>query len=911
MDIMTPGYLETLCDKHKKQFEGLFPLLIKKLIISSCKSISSIRIPDRDTVWAAGFDGIIICDESSTYVPSGINVWEFGTNANSLKKINEDYEKRTNDSQGINKAETCFRLVIPRVWAHKTKSITEWENEHSDWKETKVYDAAVLCDWINSEPEVCAWLLEQFEENTLRFSTVSYAWDCFSHKTEPAFTSYMFLGNRDSDVEVFLDSISSKVTRVKANTFVEAQGFVLATLEANQDYKETSIVVNDEETYRTISQIVRDKLIVLNYLCHHDLEKDTNRVVVCYNIEDTSIRPNVQLETPRKYHFLHALNEMNVPAGTASELYDFSHGNLRALIRRIPGNTNDTKPDWANSSDLDLLLPLLFLRKINKVADKPLIEALANQPFEVVEKKYQELIRMEDSPIKCVDRFYILVNFEETWDALRYKTTDGCFDVLTNTILTILESIATQGNWNHWQADQYGFPTQLKYLFLNYIYFTFSSSEIAPIHDAVAGILKYASLPNTADMIISNLSTLAEAAPKIVLDYLENDIKSDASIIDACFREGDRYTGILFGLDELMRHKETAVRACMLLFSLYQRRNNYRLVNSPEGSLLTALCLWNAEVALTIEQKVQIAKRFMESNPKYGSKLINGIIGKDGFVISHRIGRREETEKEELTYASIFDAIKEMGVLVFNYSNQQDDATALRELLRQYDRFPIDFLQEAATNLHIENKDEEQIFLLNYFLRDQICLIQQHNWENKKGYLDVLKLWVVRTSIPQQKYCWQFYKYYRCPFEGLLKDGETYFDRKQEQEENRKASIERIIKDEGTDGVLNAIHYMEDIYDWGRFLSDVLPTDSLLAVAKKMSDDGKIQICCGMIDGTDRDNADVIYKFISPENKPDIMYRITRTDVDEWLLTEDDKKIPESVKFDFLQILQRPVATAI
>lgn len=175
MDIMTPGYLEMLCDKNKKQFEGILPLLIKKLIISSCKTVSSIRIPDRDDIWAPGFDGIIICDEISTYVPSGTSVWEFGTNTDSLTKINKDYEKRTNNPRGVNKADTCFRLVIPKVWAYnRTKTISEWEKEHSEWKETRVYDATMLCDWINREPAICAWLLEQFEEGLMIFSTVSH-----------------------------------------------------------------------------------------------------------------------------------------------------------------------------------------------------------------------------------------------------------------------------------------------------------------------------------------------------------------------------------------------------------------------------------------------------------------------------------------------------------------------------------------------------------------------------------------------------------------------------------------------------------------------------------------------------------------------------------------------------------------
>ena len=106
MDIITSTMLDSMSRENQRKFQELLPLLIKKLILNSCKSISNIRMPHGDDIYAPNFDGTIYCAEQSTYVPSGLSVWEFGTNSDYFKKINEDYEKRTRDSLGIENTQT-------------------------------------------------------------------------------------------------------------------------------------------------------------------------------------------------------------------------------------------------------------------------------------------------------------------------------------------------------------------------------------------------------------------------------------------------------------------------------------------------------------------------------------------------------------------------------------------------------------------------------------------------------------------------------------------------------------------------------------------------------------------------------------------------------------------------------------
>ena len=201
MELITASMLEALNTEKKRQFEELLPLIIKKLIISGTRDLTGLRMPSGNDIWASGFDGVISCVTGTTYITKGTSVWEFGTSRDSLRKIESDYAKRTKESLGIEKSQTTFYLVSPKIWAFQ-KSITQWETEHTDWKAVHVYDASVLCDWINSEPTVVSWLLELLFDTRVDFSGIDQAWELFSQKTNPPFSLEMFLENREKEIQI-------------------------------------------------------------------------------------------------------------------------------------------------------------------------------------------------------------------------------------------------------------------------------------------------------------------------------------------------------------------------------------------------------------------------------------------------------------------------------------------------------------------------------------------------------------------------------------------------------------------------------------------------------------------------------------------------------------------------------------
>lgn len=440
MELLTATQLQNYCETHPREFQALLPELIKRLIICSQPSLNGIRIPYSDDIWAPGFDGIIECSNDSANVDSGISVWEFGTNSNVLSKINDDYKKRTEDSLGVDKAKATFCLVTPRVWAVQSISIKEWEQEKTDWKRVRVYDGVVLADWINSEPAVYAWLYEcLFRQSRPDFETVSSSWNHFSSKTNPPLSSLMFLDKRENGVQVLYGLCSpDTIIRIKAETRIESYGFALAALRENADLRERCIVVNDSKSFSQLSSQLCGKVFLLNYPCTDDIITNGNTVIICFNKESTCIEGNINLNPLPKSHFLRAFKSMGFDYAEADALYTATCGNMRALIRKIPGCTNEDRPDWANLGSLHLLIPIAFLRSFHPVRDRKLVEQLSGTSYMAIENKYNELLRLEDSPIKRVGDYYSIVDFESTFAILNIHTSDSAFDRLNAAVLSIL-----------------------------------------------------------------------------------------------------------------------------------------------------------------------------------------------------------------------------------------------------------------------------------------------------------------------------------------------------------------------------------------------------------------------------------------------------------------------------------------
>ncbi|MBP2290994.1 tetratricopeptide repeat protein [Azospirillum rugosum] len=158
-------------DRHESWF-GL-PELVRRLILATA-TLTELRMPAGDGVQRPGWDGRVHATTGNAWVPEGWSAWEIGTNKVEWieDKADRDYRKRTDDSLGLDKAQTTFVFVTPRKWDDKLKWMAKRKAE-GVWRDVKVYDADDLENWSVLAPRVSRW----FAAEILRLPQARADWN--------------------------------------------------------------------------------------------------------------------------------------------------------------------------------------------------------------------------------------------------------------------------------------------------------------------------------------------------------------------------------------------------------------------------------------------------------------------------------------------------------------------------------------------------------------------------------------------------------------------------------------------------------------------------------------------------------------------------------------------------------------
>ena len=895
MSFITSGIVKRFLEQDKRKFEGLFPELVKRLILSNCQSVSNIRMPGNDDVWAPGFDGIVESQEQTPYFTAGKSVWEFGTNADSLSKINEDYQKRTNNPIGIDKSTTTFYLVIPRIWAYDNQgmSISKWESEHKDaWLGVHVYDSSVLCDWINSEPTVCAWLFEQFGEgNNLSFSSVAGAWESFSNRTNPQLTASMFLEGRQDEVSEFKDKLGQKMCRARAETFFDAYGFCLSALMKDPETSNRVIVVNNESTYLELTRFHKNKVFLLSFPFSGQVS-DENSTILCYSKESPASSGMIILPALWKSQFTTALREMGLSDVQASECYLFTHGNLLSMIRRIPGNAADSRPGWADAPWVESLYPIIFLRHFSTEndIDKRALEMISGCTYADIESKYESFLRMEDAPIKRVGDCYLVVNYEEAWMTLQIDAADAISSRMHDTLIVLLTECR--------DVDEYSLQPKasiIQRLIFNYIYFRETGSDQTVIDSRVKAILEYAMLPSCKEAVFKSLSHLAEAAPSETMSFIESE--AEQGVVFQAFSEADSwsssYQNVLWALDKLVMVEDTAIRACRVLYKLCKVHREYHTSNSPKDSLLNALCLWANYSAVSIEAKTRLVVRFIEDDYSFGVPFAIELIAKTSIITGNRIGEKAR-EHGHITYSELFSAHKEITSAILNTAITEKRADWVEDALKVYWYIPCEVLSSSAELLTSADFSPEQKMPIIFQIKTHLYYIQKGGHDERSQWIESLNKWLdyLIADDPVSKEGWRFYKIYHPPFQELLSEPEeSYFEREKRALMIREQAFRAMRDEYGIDAVVKLIGCMEDSRAWGEFLGKNLLVDEYLLVASLLCSGNKMQSLAGLVTSVEHPSATEIYNSLSLEDQVSLLPLLYRDDIYDWLSSPELERL--------------------
>lgn len=898
MDILKASRLQALSTSERKKFEGLLPEIVKRLIKSGIKNIETLHMPSGDDVWTPGFDGILECNDENLYVSKGVSVWEFGNSAKSLKKISEDYKKRTDDSQGIEKDKATFYLVVPKIWKYSTPK-NVWEKERKEWHKVKVYDATDLCDWINSEPMVLSWLMEEFFDDSIGFSTLESAWNSFARKTKPPFIHKLFLDNRDTE-KVSLLSLDKEKILIKGETFIDAEGFALSALLHKENHTDDVIVIENKKTYEVLSKEVEGKTFLLNFPFEGDVYTN-NSVIILFNKEAVSVKPDIELSMLKRSHYEKAFRDMGMSPIEAIRLYSKTHGNMRAIIRSIPGTTIEPKPDWANEQEIEILLPLLLLGRFNRNNDgeKKIISELANKEYQEIERVYKRLSKLEDSPIKVVDEFYVLVNYEETWNVLLPNTEDTIFDNMHSMVMRLLNSLSSK-----YKEENYGLSVEeivsiLGHLMNNYLSFYQYNGGSKKLNDAVTEIVVLLYDKNVRRIIEDRLWTFAMIAPEILMRYIEDDLSKDTSIVKNNFtgiEYNTNYVNYLSALDELALQAETSQRAIEVLFEIYLMGEKYIWDNSPKESLLNILCLWGVYGPLSLSSKVSFVKKIISSHPIEGCELAVNLLSKDGMLVVTRDDKNNyDLQNENVT--EVYKSYKQVSICVMDMVLNLKSVELIQKATRVfYIMDSKDFMYYA----NIFDKDGyscEELADLNFHFRHTMYGNEEAgnlNDEYRKGF----KVWIEKTDAVDEdsKNLWMFRDYDNCPAEELIKHSDDYVSLRKNAKQMRIKTVRQLIGEKGYEATQKMIDTMSDSEEWGKLLAEIKIKSSVFIMSQAMISSNKMNILGGFLSKVKDTYAKEIFKSLPKDKRLVVVKCMERCDIQEWKLSGEEEANYWSVK---------------
>ena len=198
-----------------------FPIMVRDLIFASARDIGDIqhlRFPGGESSQVRGYDGDLTMSSAfltTTYVPAGRSIWEFGVNDDPAKKFRSDYAARIKDPAGkAERKKMTFVFVTPRNWDNPTQKLPNFLKQHKDkgdFADVNFIDGAMLETWLGEHSAVGAKhaRLVLGHVPNLGARGIEEFWVEFSNRYNPTLTEEVALAARAEQAQQIVEHLKS------------------------------------------------------------------------------------------------------------------------------------------------------------------------------------------------------------------------------------------------------------------------------------------------------------------------------------------------------------------------------------------------------------------------------------------------------------------------------------------------------------------------------------------------------------------------------------------------------------------------------------------------------------------------------------------------------------------------------
>ncbi len=589
-----------------KQIEARSRLavLLRILIHSTGRDLVSVDFPGYDNAECHGPDGQVEAKASTPWIPEGKSIWEFGTSKNPKKKANADYKTRVKSASQT----TSFIFVTPHPWRAKGQWAAE-KAELGHWRAVRAFDASDLEQWIEQSASAQIWLAQELDRPVAGYRVLDQCWRIWAHACEPRLLPCLFKAATETHartIERWLKD-PSKALEITADSVKEGLAFLYCFLHAPSKamWSDRTVVFDAPAALQHISSFPAVPLIAV--VADPEVEKQLPllpqgvRTIVVRSrnaIESKfSVSPyRIGLDRLNTHDFTEALRAMGLQDDRIGRLVRETARSLTILRRRLSTNSAIRCPDWAGEQDKAIpLIPMALIGawKGNSEADREVLKHLSDvEAYETVESNLQDLLRLNDVPVWRAGAYRGVLS---KVDALLAVSAYIVPSHLTR-FFSLAENILSEENpalqlpaAEQWAAELYGkvrshsealrkgvCETLVLLATHGMIFDEISEQDNTgrQVADVVRKVLTLETWENLA-ALDRDLPYLAEAAPEIFLDFVEQDLRHEQSLIlrllkplDSSILNPPKRFGLLWALERLAWHPDYLPRTVRILAQL-------------------------------------------------------------------------------------------------------------------------------------------------------------------------------------------------------------------------------------------------------------------------------------------------------------------------------------------------------
>jgi hypothetical protein len=721
--------------------ENKLPWLIHRLIRATVGQVDRIDMPWGSSVNLGGWDGRVETPTGNEFVPQGVSAWEMSRRGDKSAKASEDYTKRTQDPRNVNPANATFVFVTPRVWGNREDWIAQ-RLEEGQWRDVRVIDAGVLAQWIDSARGVGAWLARELGKlPEAGIASLEEFWQEWAESTQPAISPELVLAGRDEQKRQVVDWAQGSTAQffIQGETKDEAIAFLYACAAVNDgDWGRSlfsrCLIIRTADAWRALARQPRP-LVLISYFSEafspSSAVQSGHHVLIPIESGEQTAGHGCTLPRLGREEFVGALVSMRLDSEDARSLARSTSRSMPVLRRRLIARAGGPRPTWATPPMARTLVPALLVGQWedDKPDDCSFVEALAGRKYAEVVTDYVGLSSQADAPLRKIGNRWRLVSHEETWELLS--------PYLTRDILERFRGIAV-GALSE-SSPRYDLPPEERYLAgikgktLSYsdviragLSRTFALMGSRPEHAGgcadTQGLANYVvgrTLERANDWRLwatlgSRLAILAEAAPEVVLDRIEEALDSEPPPFVELFRQegegllggGCLHAGLLWALERMAWSTDYFSRVAFILARLVGIDAGGRYANRPRESLRSLFLAWIRHSSVSDEHRLETLDELLRRFPSAGWKIVTDVCPKGHDSVSGReppelrgwgydLQRPTPRERSEFANAVIDRALRHVDV----------DAERWHDLMDVLPEFPPDRREDALAMLEEHRED--------------------------------------------------------------------------------------------------------------------------------------------------------------------------------------------------------------